>query len=263
MEQRLEAEILAASQPLRVPGQGERRVLSPVAVERLAETVDVPRREVEAVALEAGVIPLHYLRNLARFEEEGQAKLLRATVAVTGDPVVVERLVELLALDGVGKVVFCGGGEAAERAEARLRNRNASCEFEARAFDLAAGASQALDGACLLAACLPDSRGEQLLQFACRMAKVPVILGGVEGHRGQATTVFPGDPGVALVYKPRHSHLSPERPPAEPDSKIALVVAGWLAEQVTAVILDRESQFLQHRLQYADLDTGEAAAYPL
>lgn len=215
------------------------------------------------MALEAGVIPLHYLRNLSRFEEEGQAKLLRATVAVTGDQVVMERLAELLALDGVGRVVFCGAGPEGERVRTRLANRNASCELVIRALDLRSNAPAAVAGAQVLAACLQSSAQEQLLQFACRMAKVPVILGGVEGQCGQATTVFPGDPGVALVYKPRHSHLSPERDEAGPESKIALVVAGWLAEQVTAVLLDRRSQLLQHRLHYADLETGESAAYPL
>jgi hypothetical protein len=266
VEQTLEAEILAASQPLRVPGQGERRVLSPIAVERLSEGSGVARREVEAVALDAGIVPLHYLRNLARREPADQARLLRSTVAVYGDPVVIERLAELLGLQGVGKLLFCESGswkpEAGTRIASRLKNRNANSELEGRTLNLRAAPGAALEGAEVVAACLASSAEEQLLQFACRMLKVPVVMAGVQEHRGQATTIFPGDAGVALVYKPRHQHLEPERPPVDPESKMALVVATWMAEQIVAVLIG-EGELLKDRLHYADLETGEAAAYPL
>lgn len=267
MEPRLEADILAASQALQVPGQGEQRVLSPTAVERLAGEAQVARWLVEASALESGVTPVRYLRNLARFEAVGQVRLLRSTVALAGDHPVLSRVMELLALDGVGRLVACLPGQPQSSHVLRLatlvRNRNASCEVQARTLELRSGnPAAALHGADVVVSCLTDSADEQLLQFACKVLKTPLVLGGVEGRRGQATTVCPGDVGTPAVYNFRHPHLDPRRAEAAVDEKVALVVAGWLAEQVVALLLGKED-LLRHRLLYADLDTGEMTDYPL
>src|SRR5438045_253894 len=98
----LEAEILAASRPLQVPGAGERRVLSRESISRLAAAAEEPLWSVEARALQADVVPLHYLRNLARFSVEGQATLLGARVALVGTHASLEHAAELLALNGIG-----------------------------------------------------------------------------------------------------------------------------------------------------------------
>src|SRR6266542_4806525 len=97
-------EILAASQPLQLPGGVEQRILTPMAVERLAEGAGLPRWELEAQALEQDVSPLHYLRNLSRFGNAGQIKLLRSSVAVIGAGGVVEQALEILGLHGVGRL---------------------------------------------------------------------------------------------------------------------------------------------------------------
>src|SRR5687768_12291595 len=139
-----EADILTAAQPLRVPGQGERRVLSPMAVEQLSESLALPRWEVEAQALDLDVIPLRYLRNLARFSIEGQARLLRSTVAVVGSGPVLERTAEMLAVNGIGRLAFRvtwptqhAEAEAAKaRVLAAARNRNTSSQLEAETLSL-------------------------------------------------------------------------------------------------------------------------------
>ncbi|MGV3723252.1 MAG: hypothetical protein ACO1SX_20320, partial [Actinomycetota bacterium] len=101
-----------------------------------------------------------------------------------------------------------------------------------------------------------------LLQFACRMKQIPLVLAGLEGNRAQATTVLPGDPGVALVYKPSHPHLSTDRSNTRPQPRATLAVGAWIAEQVVALLLEA-SGILRHRLLYADLDTGEMSEHPL
>lgn len=265
MEPRLEADILAASQPLQVPGQGEQRILSPLAVERLAETGAMPRWTVEAVALETGVTPLRYLRNLARFEAAGQVRLLRSCVAIVGTyHPLIGRVMELLALEGVGRMalgIFPGPYDEEQRLADLALNRNSSCGVESVPYPIRSN-PEILNGADVVVGCLDNQVDEQLLQSACKMVKRPLILGAVEGTRGQATTVFPGDAGSAKVYNFRHPHLEPHRAGAPVDAKAVLVVAGWLAEQVTALILDK-GDLLRNRLQYADLETGEMTVYPL
>lgn len=278
MSSALEAEILAASQPLRLPGNVEQRVLSPMAVQRLARAHDRPLWDVEAAALEADVIPLHYLRNLARFGNGGQVRLLRASVAAIGSGPALERALELLALSGVGRMRILvpdasdrtAGLEAGEALARAVRNRNASCEVTVRALSLTAGRpADELRAVDAVAACLLSAREEQLLQFACRMAGVPLVLAGIEGARAQATTILPGDPGTACVYRASHPHLSPERSADAPqdqqgprDSQARILAGLWLAEQVTALVLG-EGELLRHALAYADLETGEMARYPL
>jgi len=267
METGLEADILAASQAMRLPGAGERRILTPVAVERVAAALGTPRWQVEAVALEAEVAPLHYLRNLDQFGSQGQVRLLRASVAAVGSGPALERCLELLALNGVGRIhVIVPDADAeaeAERLAQTARNRNASCAVECRTAALKGGnPAELARGMDAVAACLEDSMEEQLLQFACRMAKAPLALGGVEEARGQATTILPGDPGVALVYKPSHPHLEPSRGGTAVDPKAALMVGAWLAEQTTRVLLGY-GDLLRGKLLYADLTSAQMTEYSL
>jgi molybdopterin/thiamine biosynthesis adenylyltransferase len=273
MESQLEVGILTASHPLHLPGYGERRVLAPAAVKRLAIAEDVPAWEVEATALEAEVIPLHYLRNLAEVSLLGQVRLLRSAVAIVGNGAPLERALELLALQGVGRISVVVPAASEEEEPLALhqaqwlgekaRNRNASCEVLASTVRIRGGNPvEAVRGVQVAAAVLPDTASEQLLQFACRMARVPLVLVGAEGNRGQATTVLPGDPGVALVYKPSHPHLSTDRANYLPGPRVALAAGSWITEQVLAVLLET-GNLLRSRLLYADLDTGEMAEYPL
>lgn len=273
MDQHLEAGILTASQPLQLPGYGERRVLSPAAVKRLAAASSAPPWEVEACALEIDVVPLHYLRNLAEYSMTAQARLLRAAVALVGSHAAIERAAELLAIQGVGRIYAVAPALSAEeeplaahladRLCERVRNRNASAQTFTRTVRFRGGnPAEAVADVQLAAACLPDSASEQLLQFACRMRRIPLVLAGVEESRAQATTIFPGDPGVALVYKPNHPHLSSDRTQTRPEPRTALAAGAWIAEQVVAVILDAAG-ILRNTLLYADLNTAEMAEYSL
>lgn len=274
MDLNLEADILAASQGLQVPGSGERRVLTPMAVERLARSASIPRWQVEAQALDTGVTPLHYLRNLGHWAAADQARLLRSNVVVVGSGPALARSLELLGLNGIGRIRVLTpysqpdrepfARAIAEELAAAARNRNASSEVEAGVLQLSTGNPAAsLQGADTVAACLEDSAEEQVLQFACRMRKLPLVLAGVEHNRGQATTVLPGDPGVALVYKPVHPHLEPVRRNLPIELKAGLMVGSWLAEQTTHLLLGNEEEWIRGRLLYADLDTGEMTQYPL
>jgi molybdopterin/thiamine biosynthesis adenylyltransferase len=272
MTPQLEADLLAASQPLRLPGGGERRVLSPVAVDRLSQALSLPRWRVEALALDLEIAPLHYLRNLERFGAPGQLQLLRSAVAFIGYGPAIERALELVGLDGIGTVsilipaVAPDDPDALSRAEhlaGILKNRNASCTVKMGVIGLKAGNPAAsIQGADVVAACLSSSMDEQLLQFACRVSKIPLVLGAVQETRGQATTVFPGEAGTALVYKPSHPHLDSERAGCTIDAKAALMVGSWLSQQTTNILLD-SGDTLRGRLLYADLNTAEISEYTL
>ena len=266
-----DAAILAASQPLRLPGLGERRVLTPDALTRLAAELPLPRREIEATALSLEIFPHAYLKNLARFGRQGQIRLLRSTVVLVGDSTPIARAMELLAGNGVcaqhvlipSRPEPIDADAVAKRLGAGARSRNTSCEITAATLDLKAGRPMnTLGSPNVVASCLEDSMEEQLLQFACRMVRAPLVMAGAQEWQGQLTTVRPGDPGVALVYRPEHPHLEPRRIGAQVESKTALMVGSWIAEQVTRLILD-EGELLVGRLLFADLYAGDMEEYPL
>src|SRR5262245_6890133 len=96
--------VRAAAESVRAPGHVDWRVISPVKVEAIARAHGRPRWAVEAEALEAGVVPLHYMRNIFRFAMNGQIGLLRSTAAVVGAGPAVEKCLERLAAHGLGRV---------------------------------------------------------------------------------------------------------------------------------------------------------------
>lgn len=271
LEAPYEAAFLAASQPLRLPGLGDRRVLTPDAVSRLAAELSLPRREIEATALGLDIIPHAYLKNFHQFGRNGQIRLLRSQIVFVGDSPCLSRAMELLAGNGAcaQRLLIPVGAEpvdpetALKRLGSAARTRNAACEITVASLDLKGGRPMnALGSPNVVVSCLEDSMEEQLLQFACRMVRAPLVLAGAQEWQGQLTTIRPGDPGVALVYRPDHPHLEPQRRGTRVESKAALMVGTWIAEQATRLILD-EGELLVGRLLFADLYEGDMGEHPL
>jgi molybdopterin/thiamine biosynthesis adenylyltransferase len=254
--------VRAGAETLRGPGHVDWRVISPVTVGEIARTHERSRREVEIAALEAGIVPLHYMRNIARFAVNGQLDLLRANVAIVGAGPVVETCLQRLAAYGVGGVrVLAPEGMPSPDYDLVARpvaNVNAAVQTETGVIDLRRGDPTAvMRGVDLVAACLDDAMDETLLQSACRRLEVPLVCAGLQESAGQATAIFPGDAGMARVYRPDHPHLERSRPGGSlVAGQAALVVGSWMADQVVAVCLGTE-EVLRNKLLFADLATGQ------
>jgi molybdopterin/thiamine biosynthesis adenylyltransferase len=260
--------VRGAAEPLTTPGEVHWDVISPVRVMELARQFEVPRWTVEAEALEAEIVPLRYMRNLSAFAMRGQIALLRSAVAVIGRGRAVDRCLHTVATSGVGRIrvlapSFAAPGDA-EATAAGVHNANASVEVETGALDLRRGdPAAALRDVEVVAACLEDAQEEMLLQTVCRRLRLPVILAGVDGSRGQTTTVLPGDVGVPLIYRPEHLHLEKARPgsTASPHQG-SLMVGAWMADQILALLLGVGEVF-QNKLLFADMSTGVMETFPL
>jgi molybdopterin-synthase adenylyltransferase len=266
--------VRAAAETVRAPGHVDWRVISPVKVEEIARAHGQPRWAVEAEALEAGVVPLHYMRNIARFAMSGQIELLRSVVAVVGVGPAVEKCLERLAAHGLGRVRLLApdGQPAPDAAGAarRVANVNASVQTETGTVELRRGdPGERLRGVDVVAACLDDAADELLLQTACRRLELPLVCAGLAGFQGQATTIFPGDSTLARVYRPDHPHLERVRPgaslgpgPGEERSAAGAMVGTWMADQVVAVRLQTD-EALRHQLLFADMQTGQIETFQL
>jgi molybdopterin-synthase adenylyltransferase len=288
--------IRAAAEPFSVLGQPNGQVIRPARVVALAAEQGIPGWEVEIAALEAQIIPLHYVRNLARFGVPGQIELLRTAVTVVGEGAPVRKCLENLAAYGVGRLRVVtvdrrqttGDGNGAKPSGRRpaaapaatsrvespgadaealagaVRNLNASLETSTDQVDLRRGDPTPHFGKPdVVVVSVEDVAEEMLLQAVCRRLEAPLVVGGLQGEVGQATTVLPGDPGVALIYQDDHPHLERRRPGSLKEQRLhGMVVGTWLADQVIALRLGL-GDVLQNRLLYADMGTGEMHTYPL
>src|SRR5947209_17879187 len=100
----LEQAVRAAAAPLHVPGQPDWQVVGPAQVEAIAAAHSLPAWQVEIAALEAEIVPLQYMRNLARFAMRGQIELLRSAVTVVGRGLPAQKCLMILAAHGIGRL---------------------------------------------------------------------------------------------------------------------------------------------------------------
>ena len=88
----------------RRPDGSAYRSLSSAIVQQLARDFDCSRRRVEQSALEIGIIPERYIRNMASLSPEDQHRLLDCSVCVVGVGGLGGSVAEMLARIGVGRL---------------------------------------------------------------------------------------------------------------------------------------------------------------
>lgn len=260
--------VRSAAQTRPVPGGVPWRLLMPDDVGEIAARLEVERRAVELAALDAEIVPVHYMRNIARFAIRGQITLLQSGIALMAAGAAARKCLEILAVSGVGELRLFPPPEMAAETAVELadlaRNLNASVNVNPAQVDFRRDdPAVPLRGVNLVACCVESALHEGLLQALCRRLEIPLVCVGVQESRVQATVILPGDPGVGLIYRPFHPHVDRERPGATFSSGKAPAVAGaWLAEQSLAVLLGHPES-LRGRLLYADLYEGVMETYPL
>jgi len=200
------------------------RSLACADVAALAAAQRLPAREVEAAALDVGVVPERYARNLGSLGLAGQARLLRSCVAVVGLGGLGGTVLETLARMGVGRL--CGAdGDAF--AESNL-NRQVLCRMDTLGRAKAAAATQAvaainpsvqcdawpeyldpngmtrfLAGADLVLDCLGGLASRPALREAARAAGLPLVSAAVAGWTGWVATLTPRGPSPLAVLAGR------------------------------------------------------------
>ena len=253
------------------------RGISVADVLDLARAHAVGGREIEAAALESGIVPERYARNMRSFSTADQAALLGAHAAVIGLGGLGGTVTEILARLGVGRLTLVDGDRfedsnlnrqllssipdlgrpKAEAARLRVERINPSVEVAARADFLTPANAVDCIGSCgVVVDCLDNLPARFWVEDACRTAGVPLVSAAVAGASGHLTTVFPGDRGLRLIYG------DPQKaPPKGAETALGTLphcvvfMASLECAEVVKVLLNR-GRLLRDRLLLADLTEG-------
>jgi molybdopterin/thiamine biosynthesis adenylyltransferase len=243
----------------------------------LAEEYGCAVRVVEERALAVGLAPTRYARNLGTTGLGGQARLLRACVAVVGCGGLGGWIIEVLARMGVGRLVLIDGDRFEEsnlnrqagslegnlgrpKAEClteRVRAVNGAVEAVAHVTRLTPeNAPALLAGAEVVVDALDTLPDRLTLSRAAAALGVPLVHGAIGGYTGQVMTILPGDPGLEGLYgdagwPARGVEVELGNPAATP-----MMVAAWQAQEVIKLLLG-VGEVLRHRLLVLDAEYGE------
>lgn len=264
-------------------GSQEYNILPQAAEMELAKELNMPRREIQIAALESGIVPGRYLRNMGTVGVAGQLRLLSSTVAVVGCGGLGGLVVELLARMGVGRLVLVDGDVFEDNnlnrqvlcTEADLGKPKVMAAYE-RALAVNAAvevrchkvrltkenAASLLQGADVVVDALDNLPSRFALEEAAKTLHIPLVHGAIAGFLGQVLTVFPDDPGLAEIYGPpgtreRGVEVETGNPAATP-----ALVASFQVQEVVK-LLTGVGEPLRRRLLYIDSARGEAYALSL
>ncbi|MBU4173474.1 MAG: HesA/MoeB/ThiF family protein [Actinobacteria bacterium] len=250
--------------------------LSLNAVRELASEFNSSTAAVSVHALENGFVPERYLKNAGTIGLEGQAALLGSTVLVVGAGGIGGHVVELLARLGVGRIdvadpdvfdetnlnrqVFAGedvlGLPKVDVARDRVRAINSDVSISPIRLEVGRdNIAELLEGKDVVIDALDNLDDRLMLQEACRLHGVVMVHGAIAGSCLQATTVFPGDPGLTVFTpasggegKARGIEVEMGAPAATPAISAAVQV-----QEVLNVLLGR-TPALRGRMLYIDLE---------
>jgi molybdopterin/thiamine biosynthesis adenylyltransferase len=252
--------------------EGDINVISLEQAKSLSQEIGLPLKEVELAALEACVLPRRYLRSLGTVGWNGQARLLRSTVAVVGLGGLGGYVVEALARIGVGRLVLVDGDAFVDHnlnrqmlatednlgflkvavASVRVAAINSAVEVVSHAVEATAeNLPRLLKGSSVVVDALDRLPTRIMLQEAARKQGIPLVHGAIGGMIGQVMTIFPEDEGLYALYG---REKVPERgievelgcPTATP-----MMVAAWQAQEVMKILVGI-GESLRHRLLLID-----------
>ena len=254
-------------------------VITLKAVNMMARGKGIPSKEIEVAALEQGIVPLRYLRNIGTIGFEGQIKLLRSVVAVVGIGGLGGGIIELLARQGVGHIIIIDSDRFAETdlnrqlmatekdlgkykvivAARRVRQINSAVSVTSykeritkeNAHRLIKGAQVVVDG-------MDNLPSRFVTEEACRDRGIPFVYGTIAGFSGQLMTIFPEDMGLVAIYgapdalPERGIEVATGNPSATPT-----MIAAWQVQEVIKIITG-VGKPLRNRLLMLDASQGIA-----
>ncbi|MBI5966650.1 MAG: HesA/MoeB/ThiF family protein [Deltaproteobacteria bacterium] len=271
--------ILKCAQPCVAPNKKTCFVISLCDRDTIAAACGLSKREVEIAALEAGVIPQRYLRNMGSLEIAGQKKLLQGKALLVGSGGLGGTIALLLARMGLGALVIADGDFFSEDnlnrqvfsleqnvgqskvqvARSAILKINAATEIEI--FEGFVGEKELerfIKGANVAIDALDNMPSRFMLEKVCKEARVPLVHGAVAGFSGQVTVIYPEDVGFRAFYG--DAQTTPEKGVEIELGNLAGIVSAVASIQVQEAvkIITGLGRPLRNRLLFLDSLNGSA-----
>lgn len=269
--------ILKHAQPKEFPDHTSYNSISIRQIAQLSKAMGISSREIEIMALEHGVVPERYARNMKTFSPQDQAALLKACVSVIGLGGLGGAVVEILARIGVGMLNVIDGDtfeesnlnrqflsspsrmfkSKAEAAAQRIKTINSALEVNAHSLFLnSKNGLELLRHSDVSVDCLDNLKTRFVLERLCKQLGSPLVSAAVAGASGHVTTVFPDDQGLTLIYGEEENVPSKgaEAALGTVPYSVTFLAALECAEVVKTI--QNKPGLLRNKLLVADLDDG-------
>jgi len=252
--------------------------LSISSIKKIAQQNHFSERKIEIIALEEGILPVRYQRNINSISLSEQIKLLKSKVAVIGCGGLGGNVIELLARIGIGQLNlvdgdkfvdsninrqrFCNeksiGKNKVDMVTDALKNINSSLEVKTYyQFIDSDNLSTILDGVNITIDALDNIHSRFILEKACQSLKIPLVHAAVEGFIGQVSTIFPEDKGLKLIYGSDASNRQFKRKKLISVPAITpALIAAFQVQEAIKIILKKEN-ILRKKLLYINLEECE------
>ena len=213
--------IIKSANPKEFPDKTFYNSISVKQIINLSRASGASGREIEIMALEHGVVPERYVRNMKTFSPQDQVALLKAQVSVVGLGGLGGTVVEILSRLGIGTLNVIDGDtfeesnlnrqflstprmmakSKADAAERRIKEINPSIivKQHSRFLDQNNGLDL-LSRPDVIVDCLDNLKTRFVLERLCRQIGSPLVSAAVAGSSGHVTTIYPQDQGLKLIY---------------------------------------------------------------
>ncbi len=204
------------------PGDGSSYIILPYHVEdHFIEQSGLSRKQTHIFSLENGVTPERYVRNQKQLTLKNQLALLTSTVAVIGLGGLGGYVAETLARAGVGTLILIDGdiidasnlnrqifataenigNKKADEGKKRVTKINPAIEvISIPSFITEENIHSLLATSLIAVDCLDSISSRFILEKGCRSNQIPLVSAAVGGSCGQATVIYPADPGFSAIY---------------------------------------------------------------
>jgi len=270
-------EILEKSISKKYPDNTSYTSISVDHVQKLSKHAGLSGHEIEITALEQGVVPERYARNMKFFSLEQQAALLKSRVSVVGLGGLGGAVTEILGRAGIGNLNLIDGDRfedsnlnrqflstcdrintpKVQAAVERIHDINPSIRVKVHfEFLDRHNASQLLENSDVTVDCLDNIHARFVLENTCRQIGSPLVSAAVAGAAGHVTTIFPEDPGLQMIYG------DPDKAPFKGAETTlgtvpyAVTVLAALQSAEVIKIIQKKNELLRNKLLIVDLEAG-------
>ena len=269
--------IIKSANPKEFPDKTFYNSISVKQIMNLSKASGASGREIEILALEHGVVPERYARNMKTFSPQDQVALLKAQVGVVGLGGLGGAVVEILARLGIGTLNVIDGDtfeesnlnrqflstpkriakSKADTAAWRIKEINPSIAVNHHSqFLNGKNGLDLLNRPEVIVDCLDNVKTRFILERFCRQIGSPLVSAAVAGPTGHVTTIYPQDQGLKLIYG------DPDKIPSQGAEaslgtvpySVTFLAALECAEVVK--IIQHKGSLLRNKLLVADLNEG-------